>query len=179
MRPLILIAFLTGCVSAQPFDLTITNAGDEPTFLAAGEGSGVLVGVQEQIGSEWFGLASSLAAMCSPQCGQLGSVVCADMAAELSTVHGLMPGESVSKSFDGEFWYYDTLNGCARQAPLTGALQATVCHGTSAQNEGTGEIVDDIDQSGLLNAPSGATVLDAECDALGFTVADPEIFVSD
>ena len=179
MRLVILLALLSGCINAQPFDLTITNDGDGPTFLAAGEGSGVLVGVQEQIGSQWFFLSSSLEGMCSPQCGQLGPTVCAGRAAELSAVYGLMPGDSVTKSFDGEFWYYDEVGSCARQAPLTGALRATICHGTSAQNEATGEIVDQVDQSGLLDANSGATVLAANCDDLDFTVADPDIVIAD
>ncbi len=183
MRLLTLLAALglfAGCTPAQPFDLVITNGGDAPTFLSAGEGSGVLVGIQEEIGSTWFSLSSSLEGMCVAECGQLpGPIVCADMAAELTAVYGLLPGESVTKSFDGELWYYDTLNRCARPAPLTGALRAGVCHGTSAMNDYSGETIDDIDQSGLLDASSGGTVLNAECDEFDFTVSEPAVTVID
>ena len=119
MRPILpLLLLLSGCVNAQPFDLTITNGGGEPTFIAAGESTGVLVGIQEEIGSQWVSLSRSLESMCMPECGAaFGPIVCADMAAELSAVYGLLPDESVSKSFDGEMWYVDTLNGCARRAP--------------------------------------------------------------
>ncbi len=175
-----LALLLTGCVSAQPFDLTITNGDSAPTFLAAGESTGVLVGLQEEVGSQWVWLSSSLASMCMPECGApLGAIVCADMAAELSAVYGLLPGESVTKSFDGEFWYVDTLNNCARATSLTGALRSRICHGPSAMIDSSGEVVDDVDASGLLDAPSGATVIDPSCEELDFTLDDPTVTVTD
>ena len=118
---------MTACVDPPPFDITIINSGAVTTYLNAGEGSGVLVGLQQEIGGQWRPLASSLANMCMERCGVPGQVVCADVAAELLISHALLPGDSTTKSFDGERWY-ETDMGCAKRADLAGPLRATVWH---------------------------------------------------
>ena len=63
--------------------------------------------------------------------------------------------------------------------PLTGALRATICHGPSATIDSTGETVDTIDESGLLDAPSGASVDFAGCEELDFDATDPTVTITD
>jgi hypothetical protein len=180
MRHLLPLLLLAGCANAQPFDLTVVNGDSRATFLSAGESTGVLIRIREEVGSQWVDLWTSQAAMCMPECGVLGGpIVCADMAAELGAVYGLLPGDSVSKSFDGDFWYGDTLNNCARRATLTGALRATVCHGPSAVIDSTGQVIEDIDESGMLEAPSGASVVSADCEELDFELSDPTVTITD
>jgi hypothetical protein len=179
MRFLPLLVLLAGCINAQPFDLTVTNGGTEPTFLAAGDSTGILVGIREEIGSTWVNLGSSRAALCAPECGVPGQVVCAEMAAELGRVHGLMPGDSTTKSFDGEFWYVDPTGNCIRQAPLTGSLRANICHSPEAQDGNTGLPLDTPTESGLAGGNGGASLLAPVCEELDFTLDDPTVEVID
>lgn len=176
MRFALLLLLLNGCVAAQPFELTVTNDGDGHTFLAAGEGSGVLVGISEEMNGVDVPLITSLAFLCMEQCGVPGQVVCADVAAQLAVVQALMPGDSVSKSFDGEFWYRDDLMNCARQAPLTGALSANLCHGTSYTDANTGEVVDTATESGIVGGNGGASV-NGDCELFPFTLDDPTVSI--
>ncbi len=118
---------LSACPEPAPFDITITNSGTVTTYLNAGEGSGVLVSLQQEIRGEWRFLASSPAFMCIERCGVPGQVVCADVAAELLVAHALLPGDSTTKTFEGERWYETDL-GCAKRADLAGPLRATVWH---------------------------------------------------
>jgi hypothetical protein len=118
---------LTACIDPQPFDVTITNSGAVTSYLEAGEGSGVLVRLEQEIVGAWRPLASSLAFMCMERCGVPGQIVCADVAAELLVAHALLPGDSVVKEFDGE-WWYETDARCAQRANLNGPMRATLRH---------------------------------------------------
>ncbi len=118
---------LTACPEPAPFDITITNSGTVTTYLNAGESTGVLVRLEQEIGGEWRSLFASPAFMCIERCGVPGQVVCADVAAELLVAHALLPGDSTVKTMDGERWYETDL-GCARRADLSGPLRATVWH---------------------------------------------------
>ncbi len=123
--PLIAALSLSACIDPQPFDITLTNSGPTTTYLNAGEASGVLVALEQEVGGQWRPLASSLAFLCIEQCGVPGRIVCADVAAELLVAHALLPGDSTVESFDGE-WWYETDGGCARRADLTGPMRATI-----------------------------------------------------
>ncbi len=179
MTRLLPLLLLAGCINAEPFELTITNSGDQPTFLAGGDSSGVLVGIQEQMGSTWVALSTNEYAFCMQQCGVPGAVACADMAAELGVVIGLMPDESATKAFDGEFWYVDPAANCVRQAPGTGALKATVCHSPDAQDSNTGDSIGPITEGGTYGQGGGASLVDAVCEEIEFSRSDPSIEVAD
>lgn len=126
--PLALVCLIvTGCPQPPPFDITITNAGTTTSYLNAGNSSGVLMRIDQEIGGTWRPLSSNLGFLCAAQCGTPGPITCADAAAELLVPHALLPGDSAIRSFDGDFWY-TTTTGCAQKASLTGPLRATLWH---------------------------------------------------
>jgi len=150
-----------GCgAGVSPFDVTVTNVGDRTTYIHAGEGSGLLIGIEEEINGEFRGLSRSLAFMCMARCGDIsGSITCADVAAELLVSHALLPGDSASKSFDGEFWYA-TDRGCARRAPLTGNLRVNLCHDDAIVDQ-NGTPVDEPSASGPVGTGSAQVMLES------------------
>ncbi len=148
---------LSACVEPPPFDITITNGGAVTTYLNAGEGSGVLVGLQQEIAGEWRFLTSSLAFMCMERCGVPGQVVCADAAAEMLVSHALLPGDSTMKSFDGE-WWFETDLGCAKRADLAGPMRATVWHDDEIV-DGNGDPVPEPTSSGVVGSGGNEVLL--------------------
>ncbi len=174
MKPLALLTalLLAGCPAAAPvFDVTVTNTTAEVSFLTAGEGSGILMRFEEEIGGTWTGLAMSRAAMCSPVCGSPGPVVCADVAAELRGVWALLAGESETRTFEREWWYQDPSASCIRQTPLAGTVRVEVCHGPTASDE-NGDPIDEPAASGFLSGGGGADVDDPTCAWTEFQAAD-------
>lgn len=145
-----LALFTTGCPNPPPFDVTITNTGAVTTYLNAGDSSGVLMRMEQEIGGTWRPLSRSLAFMCMERCGVPGQVVCADVAAELLVPHALLPGDSTVKSFDGEFWY-EADAGCAMRANLTGPMRATLWHDDVVIDTNTGDEVAEPTASGPMS----------------------------
>ncbi len=143
----------------DPFDVTIVNVGDVTTYLNAGESTGLLLAFEEQIDGEWTFLSTSLAGMCQPRCGAPpGAITCADMAAELLTALALLPGDSTSKTFDGEFWF-STPQGCVRRAPLTNPVRATLCH-DDAVVDFEGQPIPEPTESGPVGGPGDGAMLE-------------------
>jgi len=164
------VLLAAGC-SAPPFEITVTNTGDVATYVSAGEGSGLLLLVEEEIGGTWRPLASSKAALCAPQCGLPGAVVCAASAAELNVAHALLPGDSASRAYDTTWWWLDPAGACIRSTALTGPARATVCHGAAAQ-DADGVALDEPASSGVVGAGGGADVVDPVCEALPFDLSE-------
>ena len=181
MRPLaptllLALAALSGCPNPPPFDLTITNAGTVTTYLDGGNGSGVRIGLAEQVQGEWASLVSNLAFLCAERCGVPGQIVCADVAFEPASAFALLPGESTEKSFDGELWYLDARLSCAKRAPLTGAMRATVCHDDAVVDE-NGAPLPPATESGPMGSGGGEVrPADPLCEELPFELAgDPVV----
>ena len=161
----LLLAAASGCVNnTGPFDVTVTNVGSVTTYLHAGDSTGLLIAFEEEINGEWTFLSGSLEGMCQPRCGgPPGAITCADMAAELLTAHALLPGDSHSRSYDGEFWY-STDMGCARRAPLSGPMRVTVCH-DDVVVDFNGDPLPEPSESGPVDADGGEAMLeDANCE---------------
>ncbi len=154
---LLAILCLTACADPQPFDVTITNTGATTTYLNAGEGSGVLMALEQEIGGEWRSLSPSLAFMCMERCGVPGQIVCADVAAELLVAHALLPGDSTVRSFDGE-WWYETDASCAKRADLTGPMRATLWHDDEVVDQ-NGDPVDEPGTSGPVGDAGNEVML--------------------
>ncbi len=167
----LLALLLPGCVTAPAFDVTVTNAGAEATFLTAGEGTGISMRFEEQIGDAWVGLGSSRAAFCQAVCGQPGPVVCADVAAELRGVWALLPGSSETRTFESDWWYRDEAAGCIRGTALVGPTRVEVCFGPAASDD-DGQPLDPPTADGFLGAGGGASVDEPACVWTEFAAAD-------
>mgnify|MGYP000374136777 CR=1 FL=1 len=178
MRPLALALALplVGCtaVTDSPFDLLVTNGGTETVYVQAGESSGVLVGISEQIDGEWVRLATSLSGLCAPRCSDppgFGAIACADAAAEFLIPHALLPGDSASRSYDGELWYLAP-RGCARKAPGVGPFRGNVCHDRVALDQ-NGEEIDEPAASGPVGSFDEEVFLPAPvCEEIEFSFED-------
>ncbi len=176
LLPLLSAAALAGCssIADAPFDIVVTNAGGETVYVNAGESSGVLVGLAEEIDGQWTPLSTSLAALCAPRCSDppgFGAIVCADIAAELLVPHALLPGDSASRSYDGELWYL-TPRGCARRAPGVGPFRGSVCHDTVALDS-NGEEIDEPTTSGPVGSFEDEVFLpNPTCEDIDFTFED-------
>jgi len=152
MRPALLLLaalLLTACPQPPPFGVTITNIGSAPTYLNAGQSTGVLMRIDQEIGGTWRPLATSLAALCVERCGVPGQIVCADVGADLLVPHALLPDDSTVKEFDGEFWYTSDA-GCAMKANLTGPMRATLWHDDVLIDQ-NGDVQDAPDSSGPVD----------------------------
>ena len=168
---LVCLALLLGACAppSAGFDITATNAATTARYVRAGEGSGLLVFLEEQIDGEWRGLASNLAFMCTAECGIPGAIVCADVAAELSVVHALLPGDSVTKTWEAnEWWWLDDAANCARRATLTGSMRATITHGPGAEDF-NGAPLPEPAQSGVMDGE--ASVVDGVSEPLEFDLS--------
>lgn len=159
---------LASCADATlPFEVVVTNVGTEVSYINATEGSGILMGVQEEIDGEALSLSTSLAFMCAPKCSDppgFGSIACADMAPDLLVTHALLPGDSASKSFDGEFWYFSEARGCVKRAPLTGPMSVRLCHDDTIVDF-NGDLVDEATNSGPVGSGGFEVMLEeANCE---------------
>lgn len=182
MRPLALalaLLALGGCAQAPDFNLVIENVGTETTWLRAGEGSGVLVQIEQEVKGEWVTLVPSLAWLCTEQCGVPGAITCADVAAELSDAWALLPGDQAVREYtDKEFWYVDPVLNCAQKSSLQGGLRATVCHGPEAVDSNTSETIEEPDESGPTGGGGGAEVVDAECTTVALDLQErPDLLI--
>jgi hypothetical protein len=171
LLPLLFLTALASACSAPAFEITVTNAGTATTYLAASEGTGVRLTIEEEIRGEFRPLGISEASFCAPRCGALGSVVCALVRAELNRVHALLPGDSTTRSFPANQWRWMTDAGCLRSTTLSGPARAVLCHGAEAQTS-AGEALDEPDRSGLLGLDEEASVVDAFCEELPFDLSE-------
>jgi hypothetical protein len=149
---------LSGCVNPPDFGITIMNTGTVTTYLDAGDSSGVLMKLEQEIAGAWRPLSPSLAFMCIERCGVPGQIVCAAVAAELLVAHALLPGDETLKMFDGERWY-ETDAGCAQRANLTGPLRVTVWH-DDAIVDFNGDPVAEPTTSGTMGDGGGEVMLE-------------------
>ena len=171
MRFAPLLLLLAACPSAAPFEITVTNVGATTTYVQAGDSTGLIIPLAEEWRGQWTPLASSMEALCVPECGAPGPLVsCASGAAELGTLHALLTGDSAHKEFGGDWWWLDTTAGCARRTVLDNPLRATVCHGATAIDANTGAPLDEPDTSGVVEANGGASLDVVDCDDFEFTL---------
>ncbi|MCO4771601.1 MAG: hypothetical protein KDA24_16330 [Deltaproteobacteria bacterium] len=165
---------LAACGGAtEGFNVVVTNVGSVATYLHAGDSSGILMGIEEEVNGEWTSLSTSLAGMCTRACSAPpGAITCADVAAELLVAHALLPGDSGTKSFDGEFWFLNEGLNCARRAPLSGPLRVTLCHDTDIVDF-NGDPVEEPAESGPVGSASGEVMLAAAtCETFELLVED-------
>ncbi len=162
------IFLATSCAAPVPLEeIMVLNVGSEVSFLRAFDGSGILVGLQEEIDGEMVALTPSLSSLCTQKCSAPPGpsvVACADAAPDLLVAHALLPGESVSRSFDEEFWYRSETRGCAKRAPLTGALAVRLCH-DDAVVDANGEPLAEPTESGPMGSATEEVLLnEANCE---------------
>ncbi len=165
---LVVGALISGCAREVTFDLTFRNGTTDVLYLAAGEGSGVIVDVEAQVGDGWVPVAPSLGLLCAPRCGSAGAVECVEPVADLPVVHALRPVQGVMRHLAGEWWYLDEDAGCVRPAPMQADLRAWICWDNEALDATTGEPLPEPRYSGVLGRVGGAELPEPVCAALPF-----------
>lgn len=161
-------ALLSGCVREVTFDLMFRNGTSDVLYLAAWEGSGVIVDVEAQAGDDWVPIVPSLGLLCAPRCGGPGVIECVEPVADLPVVHALWPVQGVMRQLSGEWWYLDEDAGCARPAPMEGDLRAWICWDNEALDATTGEPLPEPRDSGVLGRAGGAELPEPVCAVLPF-----------
>jgi len=177
MRLLLLLVLLvaSGCsVETAPFVVTVANEADSPAYVFGSDERGVVLGLEEVIDGAPREVFASLATRCISRCSAppIGTNTCVLIAREPPVPFAIVPGDTASRTFPDELWYA-TSRGCARRAPLTGLLFASVCHGTEL--EGPDGPVDAPDASGPVEDPgASASIPDLTCETVPVELVDGE-----